>query len=224
MAFKTLGEIRADYLDPLLGLIDDEAEEPWGNQAVRNAAIINAFERLWPVMRKLVHRHPTVDPTLTDVDVEDLETVETIERVNTLGNTFAEIRNFRFYPDETEDPPLRRIILPRVVATTTETWRVTGYVRYIVPSGDDDDEECDFPTDRLFIITAGARAYLYLKRFNEYVDYARRLTQNLEAVTGLSELFAAYQGAEAEFQRGMTDNTPPIRLPRRARLTRSGRG
>lgn len=220
MAFVDLQEIREDYLNPILGIadVDDQEEEPWGADWVRNAAISNAFERLWPTMKRLVREALTVDTDATDFALTTIEQLETIERVDDQGRVFAELNHYRQYPDEGTDPPTLRVVLPRAVGTTTETWRALGYVRYTVPV--DDADEVDLPTARLNVVVNGARSYLYLRRFNQYLDYEQRATINLENTTSLSELFAAHQAAEAQFQQSMADNAPALRLPRRMKLTR----
>jgi hypothetical protein len=219
VAYSTLEDIRTDLLNPDLGITDDTAAKPWGDETVRNEAIRDAIRRMWPRMARLLRESVTIQASVVDYALTSIRDLETIEVSDSNGHVRREVRNFRTWVDRSDDPPVGRFLLPvGWKAGTTETIQAIGYAPYAVPSADDD--EVDIDPSLLWIVVYGARAYLYRRRFNQWVDYEMFANVNRDNATTPSELFAMYQDSERLYQVGLEENGRDLALARSARLRR----
>jgi hypothetical protein len=78
----------------------------------------------------------------------------------------------------------------------------------------------DVPERFAWILVAGARAELYRRRFNQWVDFEQHQVQNRDNATSPSELFAMYQDSERIFERAIEMHARRLGLPKTSRLRR----
>lgn len=221
MAFSTLDDLRAD-LNADLGLGDDTATAPWGSQTVRNTALQDALRRMWPRMARLIREDVTIVAEATEYDLTDIRDLETIEVYNSDGRVYKEIRNFRAWDDHEADPVVTHFLLTTYwQAGTTDTIKAVGYAPYTVPATG--GASLDLPPELEYIAIHGARAYLYRRRFNQWVDFEQQQVQNRDNASSPSELFAMYQDAERLFNDAVEQNGRRMALPKTARLRRGRR-
>ena len=213
----SIATVRTTLLNPDLGLDDDAATEPWGDVTVRNTALEDSVRRLWPRMARLVREDM---PIVTNADEYVLPTIwdlEVIEVRSPNGRVHKELNNFRSWVDHTTDPPVSRVLLAvHWPGGTTDTAKAVGYAPFGVAAG-----ITDLPASQAWIIVYGARAYLYRRRFNQWIDFEQHHAQNRDNSTSPSELFAMYQDAERLFDRAIADHGRRLGLPKVTRLRRS---
>lgn len=206
MAFNTLGGLRQNRLNVELGLstdVDTGNDSRFGTRAERNLAIADAIRNLWPMCARMTREtvpivEGQVDYTLATVwDVMAIETTDSLQDVAGATGVIAKYRSWR---DETADPPVVRLMLLAPLRDTL-SMRVIGYAPYTVPSVDGDT--LDIPPLMEPVITAGARAILYLRRINQFVDFER--FQNTDRATMLSpeQMLTMWQAAQRQYDEGM---------------------
>lgn len=215
-----IADIRTDLLNPDLGLTDDTATEPWGDETVRDRAIITAVERLWPTMARLVREDLAIVTDADEYELDEIFDLETIEVRDDTGRVYKEIRNFRSWVNDSADPAVSVVSLPVYwPAGTVDTLKAVGYAPFTV-TGAAGAEATDVPARHAHILVDGARAYLYRRRFNQWIDFEQHQVQNRDNATSPSELFAMYQDAERIFQRAISENGRRMALPKVSRLRR----
>lgn len=123
--------LRQGMLNRDLGITTDGLEEPWGDATVRNTALCMAVKRLWPKMARLMHEDIDLVAGADEYELSEIWDVETLEVINPEGRIYKEMRNFRNYVDESNDPPSLRLQLPVFwPAGTTDRLRAVGYTPY----------------------------------------------------------------------------------------------
>lgn len=217
MAFSTLATIRTSRLNPLLGITNDALTEPWGSTTDRNAALQDAFQRLWPEMARL--REESFNSGGGNVTTYVLNTIRNVEAIQirqlATGQIVGEVKNFRDWTDEAADPPIYTVQFAGSYLATTG-FTAIGYSPYVVPAGD--GSFCDLPPDKEWIVVAGARAYIYLRALNQFMNTGAFQTSNRANAITPAELLTMQTAAEAQFQNGMHNNARSLRLPKSARL------
>ena len=101
MAFLTLAQLRA-RLNLDLG-VADESTKPWGDETVRNEAIIDGFERLWPSMRRMREEQLPYEAGKQTYELE-LKDVQLVEVAASDGIIRNELKNWRNFAVD-DDPP-----------------------------------------------------------------------------------------------------------------------
>lgn len=78
----------------------------------------------------------------------------------------------------------------------------------------------DLPERLAWIAVAGARAYLYRRRFNQFIDFEQMQVTNRDNATRPNELFAMYQDAERIFEKALDEHRRSMSLPKVTRIRR----
>lgn len=218
MAFLTLGVVRTAHLNPALGL-DSDTDVSFGNTATRNAALKDAFARLWPEMGRVVRENITFTSSVSEYTLTDVQKVQAIDVVDTSGNRVSEVKSWRVYEDESDDAnaTVVRLVLSSPQPTSV-TGRAIGYRRYLVPSVNAD--VCDLPDALIYIVVLGAKAYLYGNMLNRHITSQRRQSENTSTAESTQELLAMFQTARADFLTARTENRRSLALPRATGLRR----
>jgi len=224
MAFKTLAEIRTELVNVDLGLLED-TDDRFGDVTARNVAITDAFRRLWPTMARLVREDVAIEDRAVDYTLATIRDLLTLEILDSEGIVVKEERNWRTWVDEQGDPPTVRLLKNRGwSAQAGISVRAVGYTPYQAPYEYDSEGlvevPCDLEERLLWIVVYGARAFLYRRRFNQWVDFEQHQVQNRDNATSPSELFSMYQDSERQFQQGIADHGRTLVLPKTARLRR----
>lgn len=134
-----LEDVRIELLNPDLGLASDGLQEPWGTETVRVEALVNAIDRMWPRMGRLILE--TV-PIVAGADYYELGSIwdlEVIEVRDSSGMVYKELSNWRNWLDVTDpddNEPVKRVVLPVVwKAGTSDTLRAIGFRPYTTWEG-----------------------------------------------------------------------------------------
>lgn len=221
MAFKDLDGLRTAKLNPDLGIAsgDDAEAEPWGDTTVRNTAIIDTISRMWPRMALHVVESLTIVTDAVEYNLTTIEELIGIRVKNSSGQVYKEIKNFRSWVDRSAATPVGKVLLSiSWSAGTTETLEAEGYRPFTVPATGSDT--LDIPPEWEWIVMNGARAYLYRRRFNQWVDFEGYQATNRDNATSPSELFSMYQDAERQFESALDTHGRRTTVAKTARLRR----
>ena len=216
MAFQTLLQLRT-RLNIDLGLTDDTAATPWGSEAVRNEAIRDGFERLWPAMRRMREERQDYDATKQVYELAEVKDVQLVAVESADGIIRNDLKNWRNFAVD-DDPVRYTLRMSTATGINGGVLVISGYAPYkSFFSGDAD--QCDL-TDRLcWIPLLGARAWLYRRRYHEFLDYEQHANLNRDNAMDPPTLFNAYQDAEAMFQQALEQHRYEVAYPRRSRVT-----
>jgi len=215
MAFRTLADLRA-RLNTDLGIVDGDTK-PFGDEEVRNAAIRHGFERLWPTMKRLVQETVVLTTKTYDYDLTTVQEVVLIEQLDSSGYTVKDIKNYRSWVVD-DDPVACRLRLPNA-QDTTQSLVVSGYAPYISDLTANADS-IDLQERLEWIPLTGARAWLYRRRFHEWLDFEQYNAENPSSVIDPATLYQAYQDSERLFETAKVDHAAAVSMPKRARLER----
>ena len=216
MAFETLAQLRA-RLNTDLGVADG-ATLPWGDATVRNAAIREGFERLWPQMKRLRTESQTYVAGQQLYTLTSVIDVQLVEVKSSDGIVYKDLKNWRNWVVD-DDTPVTTFRLSSGIAETGATLEFTGYAPYESDLTSDTDA-CDLDGRYTWIPLQGARSYLYRRKYHEYLDYQQFANINRENDTTPQTLFAAYQDAENRFEHAVATHAAQVSMPRRARMTK----
>lgn len=202
-----LGTFRSTVLNYDLGLATDTDtgnDARFGTKADRNRAIARAIERLWPECARLVRETVTLVTGQTDytlTTVRDINAIEVLDSSLDPDRVVRDYSKWRAWVDEsTPASVVSRLSLYAPMDATRFSLRVIGYVAYAIPSVDAD--VLDFPAGMNHIVSAGARAAIYLARTNQFMDFEQ--LRNTDRATTLSpeQIITLWRAAETEFEDG----------------------
>lgn len=216
MPYQTRLQLRT-RLNLDLGLSDDTAEKPWGDEAVRDEAIRDGFERLWPQMRRMQDETQDYENLKQTYDLTKVKDVQLVEVVSSDGVIRNELKNWRNFAVD-DDPVRYTLRLSSASAPTSTELHISGYAPYFSQFTDDADP-CDLEDRLAWIPLVGARAWLYRRRYHEYLDYEQHANLNRVNAMDPPTLFTAYQDAEARFQQALEEHHYEVSYPRRSRVT-----
>lgn len=194
-------------LNDELGLASDSDDKPFGAAAVRNQALVTTLQRLWPRVAMLITEDITGDPATMDydlVDVWDILAIELLIDGATVAGPKQAISKYRSYRNEWDEGSSARLTLFTPLRTG-HTLRVIGWQPYAVPDVDNEASETDVPELMLPVITAGARAYLYRAKMNQYANFERFQNTNRSTTLSVEQMLALWSAAEREYADGMHD-------------------
>lgn len=215
MAFKTLLELRT-RLNLDLNIANDADEKPWGGVDVRNLAIKDGFERLWPEMRRMREETVTYEGGKQTYDLT-LKDVQLVEVQSSDGVIRNELKNWRNFAVD-DDPPRYTLRLSSASAPTGSELIISGYNPYVSTFADD-AAECDLEDRLVWIPLTGARAWLYRRRYHEFIDYEQHANLNRDNAMDPPTLFQAWQSTEAAFVQALAENRHEVSYSRRSRVT-----
>lgn len=205
---STLTVLRTSYLNNELGL-DSDADDRFGTTSIREAALQNAFRRIWPRMARYGRETITLVTDTFIYTLSELKEVLYLELLDSDGIPVARLDNFRVV---TEDSTVQ-ILLP--VAPNPElTCYAYGYAPYTVPASG--AASSDLPSDQEWIVVHGARAELYRRLLNSFVVYERHENENRRTSLTVDQMIGMAREAEAMFQQGIAQNRRKVAVPRRA--------
>lgn len=129
-----LAWVRTNKLNPDIGLTDDTADIPWGDETVRELALKEAIRRLWPRMGRLVYEDVSIVPDQDEYLLDDIWDLETLEVRGPEATVYKELANWRNWldnGDENEVEPIKRLMLPVAWRPGhTDTLRAIGFRPY----------------------------------------------------------------------------------------------
>jgi hypothetical protein len=141
-----------------------------------------------------------------------------VEVMSSDGMVYKELKNWRCWTLD-DDPKVVQLRLASPVAETGASLVIHGYTRYkSYMTGDSDT--CDLADELTWIPLQGARAYLYRRRYQEFMDYEQFANLNRDNDMDAGTLFAAYQDAEGRFQHALATHATEVSIPRRSRMTK----
>lgn len=212
---STLATLRTTKLNVDLGLADDD-DDRFGTDEERNRFLISAYERLWPVMGRLITEEVEIEAGVREYELEAIEDINIIELLNPdAGLNYAgRISAWRLIPDETSDPPLLRLSVPSGLRTGW-TMRITGYAPFSIPSTGTTTSELAARLE--FIVVTGARAEAYRWRLNRFVDYDQQAVASPVTAISAGELRDLYLAAKSEFEQLVYAHRRSMASPRRGR-------
>lgn len=220
-----LGTLRASYLNVELGLdtdADTGNDARFGTKAQRNLAIAKAIRGLWPRCARLVTESVTLATGVTYYTLSSVRDVMLIERKdNDLdpARVVGDYTQYRaWYDESTAGSEVSRLEIVAPIDPARFTLDVIGYRPYSVPSVDADP--LDIPAELVDTVVAGARAAIYLRRLNQFVDFER--FQNTDRATTLDpgQVLAMWQAAQREYEQGIADHPRGATEPKTATFRR----
>ncbi len=217
MAFPTLLELRT-RLNADLALESDTDTKPWGDEEIRNQAIRDGFDRMWPTMRRLQTVTLPYAEKQQVYDLPGFRDLQLIEVEQPGGLVLSEIKNWRAWLID-DDPEVFRVRLATGAYQFGASLVFTGYKRYISTMAIDADE-CDLALDRVWIPLLGAKSWLYRRRYHEFMDYERWANLNITNAMDPPTLYTAYQSMEQRFLEARAEHSFDVSLPKRHRMTR----
>lgn len=194
----SLADVRG-ILNDELGLSSD-ADNRFGTTTQRDQAITQAIQKLWPRVARLVDEEVAGDPATLEYELSDIWDVMTIEVSDSSGSVAGPtqvLTKFRSYRIET-DTAASRLTLATPLRST-QSLRVIGWAPYDAAAVD----EYDFPLLMTPVVTAGARAILYLRRLNQFVDFERHQNANRSTTLSPEQVLTMWQSAQREYEDGM---------------------
>lgn len=219
MAFSTLGSLRSDDggLNDELGLLNDTDNEVFGSTVQRNAFLIKAIRRLWPNVARLTREEITTATNQSDFILTTLYDVERIEITDTTGQVSDRVKSWQLYADETGDPPVLRLLLPRGIEGG-RTVRLIGYLPYAAPTNAD-GSVLDIPPRLEHLVLAGGVMLAYKFAVGRFVRFERFQNENRSNAVSASDMVGLYTEARREFNSLMTQHARALTGSRRTQLS-----
>ncbi len=204
----TLATLRTARLNVELGLSSDTDtgnEARFGTKAERNFALADAIGRLWPMCARLI----TEDVTITEGGVDyaltsilDVIAIEKVDTTLTVPRAIKDYTSWRSWVDESvAATPVSYLTLIGPMDYSRYSLKVIGYKPFTVPSVDAD--VLDIPTGLERVVSAGARAMLYLRRLNQFVDFERFANTDRATTLQPEQVLTMWQASMREYEDGM---------------------
>src|SRR5262245_62017039 len=169
-------------------------------------------------MKRMQEERATYDVGKQVYVLTTIEDVQLVEVEASDGIVHSELKNWRNWVVD-DDPPVTELRLATGVGQTGSTLVISGYHSFKSALNVDADA-CDLAENLVWIPLVAARAFLYRRRYHEFLDYEQYANLNRANAIDPPTLYTAYQDAEGSFMRAREENAAEVSLPRKARMSR----